>query len=123
MRHEIFQPCIDACNACASACDRCAAACLEEDPSQQLARCIALDLDCAAICRVAAGYLARGSELAGEICAMCALACERCADECLHHEHLSHCRLCADACRKCAAECRLVEASRAHDARVINAAA
>src|SRR5690242_19857369 len=46
-----FAACIDACNACADACDHCAAACLAEDDPKPMARCIALDMDCAAMCR------------------------------------------------------------------------
>jgi hypothetical protein len=118
MRHEVVQACIDACNACADACDHCASACLEEDASERLARCIALDIDCAAICRVAAGYMARGSELAGELCAASAVVCERCAEECAQHTHMGHCRVCAEACRRCAKECRRMAAGTGvHGAR------
>lgn len=120
MRREIFQACIAACNACADACDHCAAACLEEDASGQLARCIALDVDCAAVCRLAAGYMARSSELAGDLCTACALVCERCAEECAQHAHMGHCRVCAEACRRCAEECRrMAAATRAYAARSV----
>lgn len=110
MSHERFHDCIAACNACAVACDHCAVACLQEDAPEQLTRCIALDVDCAAICRLAAGYMARGSELAGELCAVCALVCERCAEECELHAHMDHCRDCAEACRRCAEQCRRMAA-------------
>lgn len=53
MPHEQFQSCIDACNGCAVACDRCAASCLKEKDLHAMARCIALDMDCAEICRLA----------------------------------------------------------------------
>lgn len=49
MAHQMNQTCIDACNACAVACDHCAAACLQEADVKSMARCIALDMDCAAI--------------------------------------------------------------------------
>lgn len=71
-----------------------------------LARCIKLDMDCAQICRLAAGYMARGSELAGMICNACADVCDACAEECEQHRQMEHCQRCADACRRCAAECR-----------------
>lgn len=41
------QSCIEACNDCADACDMCAAACLQEQDVKAMARCIALDIDCA----------------------------------------------------------------------------
>ena len=105
MAHEHHQSCVDACNACADACDHCLTACLDEEHVGMLADCIRHDADCAAICRLAAGFMSRGSIHAAEVCALCAHICERCAEECEKHDH-DHCKACADACRKCAAECR-----------------
>lgn len=96
--------CIAACTACADACDRCFAGCLEEQDVGMMARCIALDADCAAACRFAVGAMQRGSMMAGVICQMCAQVCEACAEECGCHEH-DHCRQCAEACRACAQAC------------------
>jgi tetrahydromethanopterin S-methyltransferase subunit C len=110
MSYELFRDCIAACNACADACDHCTAACLGEDAPEYLTRCVVLDVDCAAICRVAAGFMARGSELADAVCVSCALVCERCAEECEQHAHMDHCRVCADACRRCAEQCRRMAA-------------
>jgi hypothetical protein len=109
MAHEIHEACIEACNACADACDHCAAACLREQDVHMQARCIALDIDCAAICRLAAGYMARGSEFAKALCAQCAEVCQACGEECAKHE-MDHCRECAAACRRCADECRRMTA-------------
>lgn len=109
MAHQQFASCIDACHACASACDHCATACLQEDDVKMMARCIALDIDCAAICRMAAGYMARGSESAAALCGMCASVCQACGDECAKHQH-SHCQECAQACFRCAEECRRMAA-------------
>lgn len=106
MAHEQDQSCIEVCNECADECDHCAAACLQEQDVKSLARCIALDIDCAAICRLASGYMARGSELVGDICSLCAEVCEACGEECERHGQMEHCRQCAEACRRCAAECR-----------------
>lgn len=105
MAHEQFQSCIHACNACAAACDHCATACLQEEDVKMMARCVALDIDRAAICRLAAGYMARGSEMAAQLCQMCAEVCEACGEECAQHKH-DHCQRCAEACRRCADECR-----------------
>jgi hypothetical protein len=105
MAHQQFQSCIEACNACAEACDYCAVSCLQEPDPKAMARCIALDMDCAQICRLAAGYMSRGSELAGTICQVCAKVCEACGDECAKYQ-VAHCQECAQACRRCADECR-----------------
>ena len=104
MPHERFTSCIEACNDCAVACDHCAASCLQEDASQ-MSRCIALDVDCAATCRLAAGFMARGSDLAPTVCESCAEVCDVCAEECGQHQN-EHCQACAKACRECAEECR-----------------
>lgn len=105
MAHEQYQSCIDECNACATACDHCAVSCLSEQDVQNMARCIKLDIDCAQICRLAASYMSRGSELAGIICAACADICDACGEECERFQ-MDHCQRCAEACRRCAAECR-----------------
>jgi hypothetical protein len=105
MAHQQYRSCIEACNTCADLCDHCATACLGEENVKEMARCIALDIDCAAMCRLAAGSMARGSEMAKEICRACAAVCEACGDECAKHP-ADHCQECAEACRRCAEECR-----------------
>ena len=107
MPHEKFKACIDACNACASECDHCESHCLQEHDPKMMARCIALDIDCAAICRLAASFMARGSEFVSPICWLCAEICEKCGDECAKFE-MDHCQACAQACRRCTEECRKV---------------
>ena len=99
------QSCIDACDACADACDYCAASCLQEQDVKMVAQCIALDIDCGQICRMAASYMARSSEFAVAVCQMCADVCDSCGDECAKHP-MAHCQDCAQACRRCADECR-----------------
>lgn len=105
MAHDKYADCIRACNTCADACDHCAVACLDESNVSHMARCIRLDMDCAALCRLAAGYMARGSECVSTLCRACADICDACADECEKHDH-DHCRQCAQACRECARACR-----------------
>ena len=104
MKLDNFQSCIDACNACATACDNCAASCLREDEVKMMARCIALDMDCSQVCRLAAGVMARASEHAAALCRLCADICRACAEECGKHQ-MDHCQQCAAACRRCAEEC------------------
>src|SRR5699024_671392 len=103
MPHEKFKSCIDACYACATACDHCAVSCLDEQDVRSMARCIKLDLDCAEICRVAASYMARGSEFAQAICRLCAEVCQACAEECAKHQ-MNHCQRCAEARSGCEVE-------------------
>ena len=110
MATQQFQSCIDACYACAAACDHCAASCLQEDDVKMMARCIALDMDCAQICRMAASLMARGSSFAGALCKVCADVCQACGDECAKHQ-AAHCQECAQACHRCADECRRMAAA------------
>ena len=109
MQLHKFNACIEACNACAVACNYCAASCLQEPDVKMMAHCIATDMDCAAICALAAAAMARGSEHSKAICALCADMCQSCADECAKHQ-MDHCQQCAEACRKCAEECRKMAA-------------
>ena len=99
-----YMSCIDACRSCATACHQCFAECLKEEDVKMMARCIALDADCAAACSLAADVMARRSEYAEAICALCAQICKACGDECARHE-AEHCKACAAACHKCAQEC------------------
>lgn len=105
MLQNQFQSCIKACYECAEACDTCAAACLQESDPKMMARCIMLDDECAAVCRLAAQMMSRSSEHANLLCQLCADICDACAQECGSHQH-QHCQDCAAACRRCADECR-----------------
>jgi len=109
MTLQHFESCIDACGNCAAACDNCAASCLREPNPAMMARCIALDMDCAQLCRLAAGYMARDSMFSRVICQVCAEICEACGDECGKHP-MDYCQACAQACRRCADECRRMAA-------------
>lgn len=104
MSREQYQACIDACYACAAACDNCSTACLQEDEVKAMARCIALDMDCAQACRTAASFMARGSQFADAMCRLCNEICAACGEECGKHP-MDHCQQCAQACRRCADEC------------------
>jgi hypothetical protein len=74
-----------------------------------MARCIALDIDCAALCRMAAGFMSRGSDFTRAICVLCADVCNTCGEECAKHRH-DHCQQCAQACRRCAEACHAMSA-------------
>lgn len=66
--------------------------------------CIRLDTQCAAMCRLAAQFMALGSDYASQICRLCVELCKACAQECARHEH-QHCQDCARACNACADAC------------------
>lgn len=107
MSHEQHQSMINAIYDCVTECNHCTSACLEEQDVQALAKCIKLNMDCAEICTLIAGYAARGSahtmhlmEECAEICDACAVECEKFADQ------YDHCKKCAAVCRACAEECR-----------------
>ncbi|KRC26319.1 MULTISPECIES: four-helix bundle copper-binding protein [unclassified Acidovorax] len=106
-----YQSCIQACLSCATTCNQCFAACLQEEDVKMMVRCIALDADCAAVCSFAASAMARNSEHAKAICALCAEICQACGDECAKHE-AEHCQACAAECHKCAQECRSMASAR-----------
>ena len=105
MSHEKYAQCIDACNECTMACNHCVTSCLAEDDVKMMAKCIALDIDCAAICQLAAAAMARDSIHADAICRLCAEICQACGDECAKHKS-QHCQDCAKACHDCAKVCR-----------------
>lgn len=107
MTFQKFANCIEACDACAAACNHCAASCLQEESVAEMTGCIALDLDCADLCRLASSLMARNSPFALDICRLCAQVCEKCAEVCEQHDH-DHCQDCARACRRCADECKLM---------------
>lgn len=99
--------CIEACLDCATACEKCAAACLAEPEIGMMRLCIELDRTCADYCTLAARELARRSEFAWSMCALCADVCDSCGEECEKHE-APHCKECAEACRRCAEACRAI---------------
>lgn len=90
---------------CVAACNFCASSCLKEDSVKMMAKCIALDMDCADVCRTTSVLLARNSDHAKHLLKECIELCEACAAECSKHEH-DHCQACAKACRECAEACK-----------------
>lgn len=107
--NNAYKQCLEACYACAAACDNCAASCLQEENLEMMRGCIRLDMQCAAICRLAAQFIAQQSDSAVALCQLCAELCQQCADECGQHQH-DHCQHCAQACQRCAAACRSMAA-------------
>ncbi|MBD1395096.1 four-helix bundle copper-binding protein [Mucilaginibacter glaciei] len=104
MLHQKFKDCIAAGLACAVACNHCAISCLSEKDVKMMAKCIGLDLECAAVCRSAAELMSLGSNYSVQLCRICSDACKACAEECNKHD-MKHCQECAAACRDCASAC------------------
>jgi hypothetical protein len=104
MLTQIEKDCLLACQQCTAASLTCASACLKEDDVQAMAHCIALDMACADVTRLAAASIARGDAHLKAVCLLCAQVCESCATECARHA-MAHCQQCAEACRRCAAAC------------------
>jgi hypothetical protein len=96
---------IEACLACAALCHHCASSCLQETDPKMMARCIQLDMECAAICTATAQLLSLGSPHATALAKICADACAACATECSKHTN-EHCKECAEACKICAEACK-----------------
>lgn len=90
---------------CIAACNFCASACLKEEDVKMMAKCIALDIDCAEVCRTTAILLARDSPHGKHLLKECIELCDACATECGMHEY-DHCQACAKACRECSDACK-----------------
>ncbi|MFC4004908.1 four-helix bundle copper-binding protein [Prauserella oleivorans] len=63
-------------------------------------------LDCAEICKAAAGFILRASDLHTTVCDACAAACEHCATSCDQLSDDNFMPQCAEVCRRCAQACR-----------------
>ena len=105
--YDQYKVCIEACMKCAAICNYCASSCAKEPNAHMMARCIQLDMECAAICFATAELMSLGSDKVKEICKLCAIMCDACAEECSKHENV-HCRECAEACTFCADQCEIV---------------
>ncbi|MDZ7731308.1 MAG: four-helix bundle copper-binding protein [Natrialbaceae archaeon] len=95
--------CIDHCSEAAQACEWCADACLDE--GADMARCVRLCRDVADLTTVHARFMARNSGYHTDLAAVCADACDACAEECATFDH-EHCQVCAEAVSKAAESCR-----------------
>lgn len=86
---------------CFSVCSSCAKKCMNEGMSETAVLCS----DCADICSLAIKLHSGDSQFSEQTFALCAEACERCAQAC-KNGHTEHCHQCADICKKCAEGCR-----------------
>ena len=103
--YHTYKVCIDACLKCAALCNHCANSSLQEEDQKMMAKCIQLDMECAAMCYAATQLMSLGSAKAAAVCKLCAEFCDACAAECSQHTN-KHCQECAQACKECAKHCR-----------------
>ncbi|MDF2475562.1 MAG: hypothetical protein K0S24_1045 [Sphingobacterium sp.] len=107
MDKQKFQNCISACWQCVTACQSCALACTNENDIEMMAKCIALNIECAILGSTTAQLLAIDSFYAKELVKICAEICSNCAEECFKYKY-KHCQSCAKACEHCAIACNAI---------------
>ncbi len=69
-------------------------------------------LDCAELCQTNANFMLRTSLMYARICAICAVVCDRCAQECEKMSYDPQMKACAQICRHCAESCRQMALER-----------
>lgn len=110
-----MQRCIEECLECHRICVETATHCLTLGGKHAVAEHIGTLLDCAEICQTSADFMLRGSHEHNQVCGVCAVVCERCAESCRaigQEDDLM--RRCAEACRRCAESCRAMAHSASH---------
>jgi hypothetical protein len=123
MNHPINQSLIDSLAKCAAACNHCISACLGQKDVNRLKNCINVNIDCAELCGLTAGFMTRNSAHAGHLILECVETCNQCASECEKNSHLLHCKECAVVCRECAIECIKEQNKMSNDSRFLFAKA
>jgi hypothetical protein len=101
--------CIKECWECHTICLQTVTHCLGMGGKHAETAHIRLMLDCAEICVSAANFMIRGSDLQMQLCALCAVVCERCAKDCEEFRDDGQMKSCAEACRRCSEACQKLE--------------
>jgi hypothetical protein len=101
-----MQTCIDDCQECWTMCTETVQHCLQKGGRHADEKHIILLLDCADICRTAADFMLRGSDMYPQVCEVSTEVCDRCADSCQQMADDEMMRDCAEVCRRCAESCR-----------------
>lgn len=102
-----YQKCIDACNRCTQTCYECLTMCLNEPDVRTRKGCISILMECACICKESSAFMSLDAKYAIDLCRLCAVICENCAEECSAFSD-DHCQNCADECNFCATECKMM---------------
>ncbi|TPX66469.1 hypothetical protein SpCBS45565_g04436 [Spizellomyces sp. 'palustris'] len=90
---------------CMLACEECANRAVEENMD-----CYGHCKACAELCNVTMRLMSVNSMHAGETAAICAKACDHCAEMCAKHK-TDHCQTCAQSCREASGACRDIQAA------------
>jgi len=98
-------PVFAALTACVAACHECFAGSLAEPGAAALGRGIQLSRDCAELCQLVAGFVARGAEHTPYLLRAGAELCRACADEVTQYPY-DYTRRCAEAGRQAEDACR-----------------
>lgn len=104
MNNETIRACIEACFVCARDCEICLNAMMGMESHNDCPKCCR---ECVVTCITCALGMSRESRFWRNYCALCAEACQWCAEQCGDHKH-DHCQKCAESCRKCAELCQKV---------------
>ena len=102
-----YQSCLDACVDCLIDCKVCLA---KMAGMKSMNDCPYCCIQCIATLEATISLLAAESDLSKEQCAVCAKACQFCAEQCAEHTDHAHCQKCAESSRRCAEECRRMAA-------------
>ena len=94
--------CLVKCSACLDASLELATRLCAAPADSKVSNSILRLLDCAQMCELAIGFIARGSPLQKEVCAICGEISEACA---ARFELFEGGEACAAACRECATAC------------------
>src|SRR5690242_15410724 len=101
-----MQECITACWSCRNECQTTLFNyCIQKSGEHTQQKHIKLMVDCIQICQIAADFMTRNSSLHKNVCEICALICEACAESCAQIKD-PEMQKCADACYHCAQICR-----------------
>lgn len=103
-KDKVTEECIDACIKCARVCRETLAHCFSMDESHKGSNHLTLLMDCAEMCDMSASLMERGSGHSRHHCALCADACNQCAESCDAFDD-SLMKNCTKVCRDCAEKC------------------
>jgi len=101
----VVRQCIDECVRCNEVCLSTIPYCLEQGGHHAEEAHIVLLQDCATICRTAADFMLRGSDLHALTCGACSEICARCAEDCERMADDPMMKQCAEVCRRCSESC------------------
>ena len=101
-----MQKCVQDCTDCNNTSTRTIAYCMTMGGAHAEASHLKSLLDCAEASAASVHFMLRGSAQYPRVCAICAAACEQCAQSCERFPNDPQMKACAQACRRCVESCR-----------------